>query len=151
MSGIKNAEISKILKGWIAKSKYSQAKIAGELGVSPSIFSRQLSGRESFPFERIKKLAEMLAPPREEVVRLNAILTAAHEEKTPAIKRHYMDMINTTVDEIGPDGLLSQVLFEWLHYSKGQKIALITQASKIAESPEEYKISNGSEDKETGK
>ena len=132
MNVIKDNQVCVLLKKWISKRDFSQAQIATLLKVHPSLFSRQLACKENIGIDKITKLAEILDPPREEIVKINAIITSAHEEKTPDIKKYYMDMISTTINEIGPDGLLSQILFEWIHFTKDQKIELVTAASKIS-------------------
>lgn len=142
MSVIKNQEVCRLLKKWIGKSEFSQAQIAKIINEHPSLLSRQLACKENIDVEKITKISDLLKPPNEDIHRINAIIVSEHEEKTPDIKKHYLDMIVTTVQQIGPDGLLAQILFNWVNFSKGQKRALYEQAEIISETPNNYADKN---------
>ncbi len=137
MQMIKNPEVCKILKKWIKQSEFSQAEIARKINEHPSLLSRQLACKENIDTVKITKISELFEPSAEDAARINAIIQAEHEEKTPDIRKSYMDMIMATVQKIGPDGLLAHILFSYALYSKEQKKALYEQAEIITENKKE--------------
>ena len=74
MAGIKNSEVSAILREWIEKAGISQAEASRQLNVSPPVLWRQLEAKDSIPFSRIEQIVNFWAPSDEEITRLESLM-----------------------------------------------------------------------------
>jgi len=110
MAGIKQPAVAALLKSWLKRSCITQAQLAEKEQVSQVVISRQLSGYESIPFDRIKRIIELTKPSKDELALIDRYLpnTSGEEYKQNINELHHL------VDVIGgndPD--LADLLFFW--------------------------------------
>lgn len=132
MNGIKDRNVASFLKKRVEQSEFTQADLARQLEIAQSVLSRQLQGKESIPIERITQLTELLKLPSEEVSQLNAMIVTEHDENTSTdFKQAALRASLVTVEMIGPDGLLLEILKSWYNYDRETKIKLLQYSYKL--------------------
>lgn len=108
MSGLKNEMVCSYLRKWLKDAKITQTKLSIELKVSQSLLSRQLLGKESIPMDRIEQIIAKTNPPEDEYKKVLDILSQ---------KKIYSSLqleMQKTLNELGPDTLLFELLQIWL-------------------------------------
>ena len=133
MSGILDKDIAAQLKKWVEKSKYSQEELAKLLHISGAMLSRQLNGIDSIPVDRMQKIMDFIQPPQEEVHKFNAIHHSNHEKNSADFRNMAFKLNQSTVRQIGADGLLLTVLQYWCGFDRYQKVKMLEQVFKIAD------------------
>ena len=74
MAGIKNQEVSAILREWIQKAGISQAEASRRLNVSSPVLWRQLEGKDSIPYSRVEQIVNLFSPSDSETSRLENLM-----------------------------------------------------------------------------
>lgn len=131
----RNRDISDLVSKWLSDRPITQTEFAEKLGISQSFLSRQLKGASIIPVARLKKIVEILSPGKDEVAKLNALLYAKNDEDPAGLRQVALDLCHKTLDSIGPDAMLLQVLMNWCGFNSGQKIEAVSSIIKIAEKP----------------
>ena len=75
MDNSKHQKICSLLKKWLRNHGITQEVLATRYKVSQSVISRQLSGKESIPEERIQDIINLTNPPDAEIELMNTLLT----------------------------------------------------------------------------
>lgn len=140
MAGIKNSLVAGLLKRWLKESGITQAQLAIEEEVTQVVISRQLSGQESIPLDRVKKIIKLTNPPPSELAKISRFLPSKNSTQ---YQRDMIDM-HSALDSIGWDQDLYILLLNWIDIPQREKSLYITPLlsyiDKEAElADEEYK------------
>ena len=130
----RDKQISDIIVKWMSERAVTQTQFADQLGISQSFLSRLLRGVNTISPDRMKKIVDILKPPKDEITKVNTLLYAKNDEDPNGLKQIALDLCHKTIDQIGPDAMLLQVLINWCGFGSEQKIDAVTKIMKIAES-----------------
>lgn len=111
MDSIKNKKICSLLKKWLRNYGATQEMLAARYNVSQPVISRQLSGKESIPEERIQDIITFTNPPEAEIEQMNSLLNG----DTPNISlvSDKTKLSRTLVNAYGDDIILLTLLWYW--------------------------------------
>lgn len=145
MAGVKNAAIAARLRRWVTESGMTQASLAKALGIDPSVLSKQLRGLESIPLPRVSRLAKLLSVPPDELTKVESMLLSDTGKPSSAkrFRRAALDKASRKLNDIGPDGLLLELLAVWEGLNRKQRLRLLELAGEIESgeySPERPKL-----------
>ena len=130
MAGIKNQEVSAILREWIQKAGISQAEAARQLNVSPPVLWRQLEGKDSIPYSRVEQIVNLFAPSDSETSRLENLMNevlSPSTHKTP-VERDFRI-------QVGKLDLIAQMLRNAVaqNVPENMRETIITMADSIVD------------------
>ena len=111
MVSIKNREVCALLKKWLRDSGATQEILAARYKVSQSVISRQLSGKESIPEDRIQDIIDFTNPPESEIEQMNNLL--AGESPSVSLMRDKTKLSRALVNAYGDDIILLTLLWHW--------------------------------------
>lgn len=111
MAGIKNKEVCALLKKWLRNHGTTQEVLATRYKVTQPVISRQLSGMESIPEERIQDIIDLTNPPESEIEQMNNLL--AHEDPASCPVRDKTKLSRALVSAYGDDIILQTLLWYW--------------------------------------
>ena len=123
MAGIKNLTVANLLKKWLKDAGITQVQLAMEEGVTQVVISRQLSGQESIPIDRIKKIIKLTNPAPDELAFIDYFVPA---ESTASSDGTTMVDMHDAINSIGVDDELYMLLLEWPDIPREQKDLHIT-------------------------
>ena len=111
MDNSKHQKICSLLKKWLRNHGITQEVLATRYKVSQSVISRQLSGKESIPEERIQDIINLTNPPDAEIELMNTLLTG--ESSSTSIVSDKNKLSRTLVNAYGDDIILLTLLWYW--------------------------------------
>ncbi len=124
---LKSMEVASILKEWLIIAHKSQVQASKELGIHPSVLSRQLKAKENIQPDKIQKFIKLYSPSKEEATRLEAILAAIqHDNQVTAWASEAHGLINF----YGKDGILLELLNIWPE-DREDKIKILIYANNL--------------------
>ncbi len=110
MAGIKNKEVCKLLKKWLSNSGTTQSILANRYKVTQPVISKQLSGQESIPIERIQDIIDITNPPPKEIDMMNRYLKNSGND---SYLRDKTGIMRALINAYGDDLLLMAILWNW--------------------------------------
>ena len=111
MAGIKNKKVCALLKKWLQNSNVTQNILAERYKVTQPVISKQLSGQESIPEERIQDIIDITNPPQSDISLMNEILS--HEDQPVMTLRDKTSTSRALINAYGEDLMLEVLLWHW--------------------------------------
>jgi transcriptional regulator with XRE-family HTH domain len=120
--------LGKVLRQAIKKNGQTQASLANKMGVSQSAVSKWLKEAEPIPYERVKEIVGILGLNDNEIHEINAWIITEHDKNNRTsveFNRNILNLCRSTMEQIGPDSILLQVLIYWSQFNEEQKVKVL--------------------------